>query len=173
MLGGKAEAPPLIVAARCSLAEPPTRKQQPRKRSTRVHINQQTFAQRSPTDHNRALYTILCCGIVIEADACIRAPSMAQSEPSPSPSPSPPPQVPTAQTPGRRATTFVTLYDRMLDNTLQSMTYEHFADCFPTIAKNSGNALRSLHGDMVTKLGEFARVSEESRCFPSSPSLEI
>lgn len=81
---------------------------------------------------------------------------MAQPKP---PSPSPPPQLPTAQTPGLRADAFIKLYDKMLAKTLKSMTYESFAACFPTIAMNAGDALRKLHGDMVLKLGELARVS--------------
>lgn len=81
---------------------------------------------------------------------------MAQTK---SPSPSPPPQPPTAQTPGFRAAAFIQLYDKMLNKTLKSMTYESFAACFPTIAMNAGDALRKLHGDMVIKLGELARVS--------------
>jgi hypothetical protein len=53
-----------------------------------------------------------------------------------------------------------------------SMTYESFADCFPTIAENAGDALRALHGDMVVKLGVLARVSDGLRYPFSSYEVE-
>ncbi len=76
----------------------------------------------------------------------------------PEKSPSPPPQPPTQQTPGPRAAAFIQLYNNALDSTLNAVSYESFAACFPQIAERAEVPLRAMHGGMVGRLEGFAKV---------------
>lgn len=72
-------------------------------------------------------------------------------------SPSPPPQAPIASTPGPRAVAFIDLYNRALSNTLSSISYSTFSECFPLIAAQAPQALKAMHESVVSRLGGFAR----------------
>ena len=87
---------------------------------------------------------------------------MPSADPTPERSPSPPPSVPTASTPGLRASAFIRLYNDALSNTLKSISYDSFAACFPMIAAQAPDSLRAMHGAFVGRLEGFAKV-----CFPS------
>ncbi|KAK2024862.1 Nnf1-domain-containing protein [Colletotrichum zoysiae] len=68
---------------------------------------------------------------------------------------SPPlPQKHTPVTPGPRATRFTQLYDLALQRTLQKVSYDNFASCFPTIAAHAPNTLRNVQKQMVDYLEE-------------------
>ncbi|EFQ24984.1 hypothetical protein CGRA01v4_06731 [Colletotrichum graminicola] len=68
---------------------------------------------------------------------------------------SPPlPQKHTPVTPGPRATRFTQLYDLALQRTLQKVSYDNFASCFPTIAVHAPNTLRNVQKQMVDYLEE-------------------
>lgn len=82
---------------------------------------------------------------------------MPSADPIPR-SPSPPPTAPTASTPGPRASAFIKLYDGALSSTLQSISYESFAACFPLIAAQAPDSLRAMHGAFVGRLEGFAKV---------------
>jgi kinetochore protein NNF1 len=71
---------------------------------------------------------------------------------------SPPPQAPTASAPGPRGAAFIKLYNNALSTTLQSVSYESFAACFPTIAKQAPTSLKGFHADFVGKMEKFAKV---------------
>ncbi|EPE32452.1 hypothetical protein GLAREA_07585 [Glarea lozoyensis ATCC 20868] len=77
---------------------------------------------------------------------------MAQPEKSPSP----PPPVPTPLTPGPRATAFTTLYSKTLTATLNAISYDAFAACFPEIARKAPGALRVFHGQFLGRLEGLA-----------------
>jgi kinetochore protein NNF1 len=72
-------------------------------------------------------------------------------------SPSPPPQAPIASTPGVRAAAFIDLYNKTLNNTLSSISYSTFSECFPLIAAQAPQALKAMHESVVSRLGGFAR----------------
>ncbi|KAK1965383.1 Nnf1-domain-containing protein [Colletotrichum sublineola] len=57
-------------------------------------------------------------------------------------------------TPGPRATRFTQLYDLALQRTLQKVSYDNFASCFPTIAAHAPNTLRNVQKQMVDYLEE-------------------
>jgi hypothetical protein len=71
---------------------------------------------------------------------------------------SPHPEPTTAPTPGARASAFLTLYQKTLSTTLRTISYDNFAACFPTIAKNAPENLRGLHKAMIQRLEGFAQV---------------
>lgn len=75
---------------------------------------------------------------------------------------SPAPEPPTAQTPGRRATAFLDLYQKTLSTSLRTISYDNFAACFPTMAVNAPENLRGLHKAMIERLEGFAQVCLES-----------
>ncbi|KAG0646910.1 hypothetical protein D0Z07_6468 [Hyphodiscus hymeniophilus] len=90
----------------------------------------------------------------------------------PTQSPSPPPSAPTANTPGPRAQAFIKLCNDALSKTLRSVSYDSFAACFPLIASQAPEALRTVHnmsrrgrGDgeetLRSKQDEFQRIIEE------------
>jgi kinetochore protein NNF1 len=91
------------------------------------------------------------------------SPSVNQSStftlPNPGSPESPQLERPTASAPGPRAALFQKLYDKALDSTLKTISYENFAACFPTVAKTNDVGLREMHAGFVGKLGEFSRVS--------------
>ncbi|POS86469.1 hypothetical protein EPUL_001324 [Erysiphe pulchra] len=76
-----------------------------------------------------------------------------------SPSPSPQPAVPIPSNPGPRATAFTTLYHSALQSTLNAISYESFASCFPLISAQAPQALRAMWQGMRDGLEAFA-VSE-------------
>ncbi|KAF7948568.1 uncharacterized protein EAE97_003979 [Botrytis byssoidea] len=76
--------------------------------------------------------------------------------PSTSPSPSPPPQAPIPLTPGPRANALYTVYEKSLASALHTISYPAFSSCFPSISRNAPEALRAVHGQMVSRLRQFA-----------------
>ncbi|KAF8851986.1 Nnf1-domain-containing protein [Acephala macrosclerotiorum] len=72
-------------------------------------------------------------------------------------SPSPPPQAPVQAAPGPRAAALLDLYDRILTNTLKSISYPSFSSCFPQISIQASHALQGMHSGMISRLGDFAR----------------
>ncbi|KAL3425227.1 mind kinetochore complex component [Phlyctema vagabunda] len=77
-------------------------------------------------------------------------------------SPSPPPQAPTAMTPGHRATSFLVTLDKTLAHTVKAITYDHFAACFPNIARNAPETLKWMHGNMQQLLLERSKSDFET-----------
>ncbi|KAG9233601.1 Nnf1-domain-containing protein [Amylocarpus encephaloides] len=77
-------------------------------------------------------------------------------------SPSPPPQPHTQITPGPRAIQFTTLYTRTLSATMNAISYEAFATCFPEIAKGAEGALRAYHGQFLGRLEGLAQEEFET-----------
>lgn len=85
-----------------------------------------------------------------------RAPSRSGgTAPSRSPSPAPPPPVPT--TPGPRAAALTKLYNDAVTHVLRTCNYANFSACFPTPAAQVPAAVRHLHEQFTTKLGEMLR----------------
>ncbi|KAK0266960.1 hypothetical protein LTR91_017012 [Friedmanniomyces endolithicus] len=85
---------------------------------------------------------------------------------SPSPPPSPPPQPPTLSLPGPRATALLSLYNDAIAHLLKTLTYPHFAACFPTPSFAVPGSMKALHAQFTAKLGEqlhaeFDRLVEE------------
>lgn len=78
-----------------------------------------------------------------------------QQQPPASP---PLPQKHTAVTPGVRAGYFIKTYDRALQKTLETVRYDNFASCFPTIAAHAPNTLRNVQKQMVDYLEERCNV---------------
>ncbi|KAF7879439.1 hypothetical protein EAF04_000635 [Stromatinia cepivora] len=77
--------------------------------------------------------------------------------PSPtSPSPSPPPQAPIPLTPGPRASRLHDVYEKSLASALNTISYPAFSSCFPTVASKAPEALKAVHGQMVSRLRQFA-----------------
>lgn len=76
-----------------------------------------------------------------------------------SPSPSPQPATPIPSNPGPRANAFTTLYHSALQSTLNAVSYESFASCFPLISAQAPQALRAMWQGMRDGLEAFA-VSE-------------
>lgn len=74
-----------------------------------------------------------------------------------SPTPGPPPT--TNQALGKRAGNLKKLHDLALDTTLEQLTYNNFAACFPTIAQYKENNLRRIHKDFVAQLNLKCQVS--------------
>ncbi|KAH6668001.1 hypothetical protein B0J14DRAFT_567346 [Halenospora varia] len=95
---------------------------------------------------------------------------MAQELPPPStdqpsqppPSPSPPPQKPTPLTPGPRAQALLTLYNKTLSATLNSISYGAFSACFPHIAAHAPAALKAFHANFIKRLEGYAKEQFES-----------
>ncbi|ESZ95128.1 hypothetical protein SBOR_4495 [Sclerotinia borealis F-4128] len=75
---------------------------------------------------------------------------------SPSPSPSPPPRAPIPLTPGPRANRLHDVYEKSLISALNTISYPAFSSCFPSISRNAPEALRAVHGQMVSRLRDFA-----------------
>ncbi|KAJ8065370.1 hypothetical protein OCU04_006058 [Sclerotinia nivalis] len=75
---------------------------------------------------------------------------------SPSPSPSPPPQAPIPLTPGPRASRLHDVYEKSLASALNTISYPAFSSCFPTVASKAPEALKAVHGQMVSRLRQFA-----------------
>ncbi|KAK1813400.1 hypothetical protein LTR12_012253 [Friedmanniomyces endolithicus] len=83
---------------------------------------------------------------------------------SPSPPHSPPP--PTLSLPGPRATALHNLYGDAITHLLKTLTYPHFAACFPTPSFAVPGSMKALHAQFTMKLGEqlraeFDRLVEE------------
>ncbi|KAK0803141.1 hypothetical protein LTR75_008085 [Friedmanniomyces endolithicus] len=83
---------------------------------------------------------------------------------SPSPPPSSPP--PTLSLPGPRATALHNLYSDAITHLLRTLTYPHFAACFPTPSVAVPGSMKALHAQFTMELGEqlraeFDRLVEE------------
>jgi kinetochore protein NNF1 len=92
-------------------------------------------------------------------------------------SPSPPPNPPTALTPGVRAQAFITLYNKTLDSTLNSISTSSFSACFPSISTNAPTQLAAMHTGMTNglrsfALNEFETIMEERRVVEHLNRLE-
>lgn len=76
-----------------------------------------------------------------------------------SPSPAPPPPVATA--PGPRATALQKLYADAIAHVLKTCSYNNFASCFPTPAKEVPDSIRHLHEQFTERLGAVMRMNFE------------
>lgn len=76
-----------------------------------------------------------------------------------SPSPVPPP--PVAAAPGPRATALQKLYGDAITHVLKTCSYNNFASCFPTPAKEVPDSLRHLHEQFTDRLGASMRINFE------------
>jgi kinetochore protein NNF1 len=65
----------------------------------------------------------------------------------------------TAVTPGPRATRLQELYAQSLAHTLNKVSWDNLAACYPTIAKGAPNLLRGVRKTMVERLEEMCNVS--------------
>jgi hypothetical protein len=65
---------------------------------------------------------------------------------------------PSTPTPGPRAAAFLQLYDKTLTTTLRTISYEAFSACFPNLSESAPETLRAFHGQMIERLGAFAKV---------------
>lgn len=63
-----------------------------------------------------------------------------------------------ASTPGPRATALHSIYNEALNHTVKSISYEHFASCFPTPAKYCPDSLRRVWSQMMGRFEELSRV---------------
>jgi kinetochore protein NNF1 len=86
-------------------------------------------------------------------------------EPDRSPSPAPPPPVATA--PGPRATALQKLYSDAIAHVLKTCSYNNFASCFPTPAKEVPDSIRHLHERM-----NFEQILTERNVVPSLNELD-
>lgn len=92
-----------------------------------------------------------------------------------SPSPVPPPPVATA--PGPRATALQKLYSDAIAHVLKTCSYNNFASCFPTPAKEVPDSMRHLHEQFTTRLGDvmkmnFEQILAERNVVPSLNELD-
>lgn len=92
-----------------------------------------------------------------------------------SPSPAPPPPVATA--PGPRATALQKLYADAIAHVLKTCSYNNFASCFPTPAKEVPDSMRHLHEQFTTRLGDvmkmnFEQILTERNVVPSLNELD-
>ncbi|QSZ30661.1 hypothetical protein DSL72_000219 [Monilinia vaccinii-corymbosi] len=76
--------------------------------------------------------------------------------PSAYPTPSPPPPAPIPLTPGPRASRLHDVYEKSLASALNTISYPAFSACFPTVASRAPEALKAVHGQMVSRLRQFA-----------------
>lgn len=76
-----------------------------------------------------------------------------------SPSPVPPP--PVAAAPGPRATALQRLYADAITHVLKTCSYDNFATCFPTPAKEVPDSLKHLHEQFTDRLGASMRMNFE------------
>jgi hypothetical protein len=76
-----------------------------------------------------------------------------------SPSPAPPPPVATA--PGPRATALQKLYADAIAHVLKTCSYNNFASCFPTPAKEVPGSIKHLHEQFNDRLGSNMRTNFE------------
>ncbi|KAI5370708.1 Putative nuclear MIS12/MIND complex subunit PMF1/Nnf1 protein [Septoria linicola] len=77
-----------------------------------------------------------------------------------SPSPIGPPPTPSA--PGPRATALQKLYNDAINHVLKTCSYNNFAACFPTPARQVPGSVKLLHEQFTQKLGESMRKEFES-----------
>ncbi|GKT53834.1 spindle pole protein [Colletotrichum tofieldiae] len=123
---------------------------------TEPHQTTQEHAVHPPPTEPEA-HTAAASTTTTEAAAAAQ-PSQHQQgdgEQAQQPPASPPlPQKHTPVTPGPRATRFTQLYDIALQRTLQKVSYDNFASCFPTIAAHAPNTLRNVQNQMVDYLEE-------------------
>jgi hypothetical protein len=91
-----------------------------------------------------------------ETDA---APPAAQPRSQPPDSP-PLPSKHTATTPGPRAARLQELFASTMTHTLNKVSWENFASCYPTIAANAPGTLKAVQRQMVERLRELCNVSE-------------
>jgi kinetochore protein NNF1 len=92
-----------------------------------------------------------------------------------SPSPAPPPPVATA--PGPRATALQKLYSDAIAHVLKTCSYNNFASCFPTPAKEVPDSIRHLHEQFTERLGavmrmNFEQILSERNVVPSLNELD-
>lgn len=73
-------------------------------------------------------------------------------QPARSPSPASAPPIPSA--PGPRATALQKLYADAIAHVLKTCSYNNFAACFPTPAKEVPGSMKALHEQFNQKLGE-------------------
>ena len=76
-----------------------------------------------------------------------------------SPSPAPPP--PVAAAPGPRATALQKLYADAIAHVLKTCSYNNFASCFPTPAKEVPGSIKHLHEQFNDRLGSNMRTNFE------------
>lgn len=74
-------------------------------------------------------------------------------------SPSPAAQPPVALTPGVRAEAFNQLYDKTLKKTMTTISYDKFAECFPSIDAKAPKNLAHYHKATVEQMDARMRVS--------------
>ncbi|KAF1353558.1 Nnf1-domain-containing protein [Delphinella strobiligena] len=67
-------------------------------------------------------------------------------------SPSPATAPPIAAAPGPRASALQKLYADAIAHTVKTCNYNNFAECFPTPAKHTPEAMKELHSDFIQKL---------------------
>ena len=74
-------------------------------------------------------------------------------------SPSPAAQPPVALTPGVRAEAFNQLYDKTLKKTMTTISYDKFAECFPSIDTKAPKNLAHYHKATIEQMDARMRVS--------------
>jgi kinetochore protein NNF1 len=92
-----------------------------------------------------------------------------------SPSPAPPPPVQDA--PGPRATGLQKLYGDAITHVLKTCSYNNFASCFPTPAKEVPDSVKHLHEQFTDRLGasmrmNFDQILVERNVVPSLNELD-
>ncbi|KAI9813380.1 MAG: hypothetical protein M1826_002499 [Phylliscum demangeonii] len=75
----------------------------------------------------------------------------ASPHPDDAPTPTPPPA------PGHRAQRLQTIFHEALAHTIKTISYEHFASCFPTVAAACPDSLRAVWQQMRARFEELAR----------------
>lgn len=88
------------------------------------------------------------------------------AQPPPSP-PLPPKHVPA--TPGPRATGLREVYRRALSHTLEKVSWDNVAACYPTVAARAPATLRAVQGQMVELLREKCNVRSFSSTLSNTP----
>ncbi|KAI0166616.1 Nnf1-domain-containing protein [Xylariaceae sp. FL1272] len=94
-------------------------------------------------------------------------PSQAQNDaqqPSSEQTPASPPlpQRHTVITPGTRATQLQKIYEKVLSGTLNKISWDNFAACYPTIAAQAPATLRLVQGQMVDRLRSLCKKEFDS-----------
>jgi kinetochore protein NNF1 len=87
---------------------------------------------------------------------------MSDLEPSVAPASPPLPAKHTAVAPGPRAARFQDVLDETLSRTLDRISWDNFAACYPTIASQAPATLKAVQKQMVDRLGVLCRKEFDS-----------
>lgn len=89
-----------------------------------------------------------------------------QAEPTPPPNQTEQTAIPQPVEPGHRAKRLDEVYARALQYTLSKLSWQNFAECYPTVCRRAEHVMKQVHEQTVSRLGnkcnaEFDRIVRE------------